>query len=560
MWEHRSNLNKIVIVLALISVAIFVVISLISSHSYNAEAQTFDNNDNNLINSTLLPELFTKVKQSVVTVNVANTTDPSDSSSGSGFIYDNDGHILTTMSAVAAAADITGDIHITFSDETVHRAKVIGSDSFTDLAVLRVQDVVPKDKLIPLPLGNSSELRVGEQAITIASPFGISGLLTEGVISGLGVVLPSELEEQVDEEPAPSFSIPDIIVTDVPTNPGSAGGPLLNIKGEVIGINNAIYSSTGEFAGISFALASNTIRKVVPSLIATGSYTHPYIGITGIDITPEIAEAIGLTEARGFLVTDATAEGPAAKAGIQGSDLLTDINGREIELGGDVILEIDNKTVSKIDDILTHLEREKQPGDSVKLTVLRDGQLQEMNAIVGSRPSQLSPAAASAATSDILTYENGSYGIEIQYPANWTKDEEDTDPSDGITDIVEFSSPFESRLDSYSETLGISIEELTDQNMTLEEYASSLITAYNETFTDFNLIESNTNSTLAEKPAYKLVYTETLEDEDSTNLKTMETGTIIGERVYFIEYIAEEEKYSNYLPIIQMMINSIEIT
>ena len=405
-------------------------------------------------------------------------------------------------------------------------------------------------------------MRIGEQAITIASPFGISGLLTEGVISGLGVVLPSELEEQVDQEPAPSFSIPDIIVTDVPTNPGSAGGPLLNIKGEVIGINNAIYSS-GEFAGISFALASNTIRKVVPSLIATGSYTHPYIGITGIDITPEIAEAIGLTEARGFLVTDATAEGPAAKAGIQGSDLLTDIDGREIELGGDVIFEIDNKTVSKIDDILTHLEREKQPGDSVKLTVLRDGQLQEMNAIVGSRPSQLSAAAAaSAATSDILTYENSSYGIEIQYPANWTKDEEDTDPSDGITDIVEFSSPFESRLDSYSETLGISIEELTDQNMTLEEYASSLITAYNETFTDFNLIESNTNSTLAGKPAYKLVYTETLEDEEdeSTNLKSMEIGTIIGDRLYFIEYIAEEEKYSNYLPTIEMMIDSIEIT
>ena len=167
-----------------------------------------------------------------------------------------------------------------------------------------------------------------------------------------------------------------------------------------------------------------------------------------------------------------------------------------------------------------------------------------------------------AATSDILTYENGSYGIEIQYPANWTKDEEDTDPSDGITDIVEFSSPFESRLDSYSETLGISIEELTDQNMTLEEYASSLITAYNETFTDFNLIESNTNSTLAGKPAYKLVYTETLEDEEdeSINLKSMEIGTIIGERVYFIEYIAEEEKYSNYLPTIEMTIDSIEIT
>jgi S1-C subfamily serine protease len=546
MCEYRSNLNKMVIVLALISVATFV-ISLISSFSYNAEAQTFDNNT---INVTL-SELFTKVKQSVVTVNVANTSDPSNSSFGSGFIYDNDGHILTTMSAVAAA-DIAGEIDITFSDGTIHRAKVIGSDSFTDLAVLQVQeDVVTKDKLFPLPIGNSSELRVGEQAITIASPFGLSGLLTEGVIGKLGALIPSELEE----ETAPSFSIPDIIVTDVPTNPGSAGGPLLNIRGEVIGINSAIYSSTGEFAGISFAVPSNTIRKVVPSLIATGTYMHPYIGITGIDITPEIAEAIELTEARGFLLTEVTTEGPAAKAGIQGGDLLTEINGREIELGGDVILGIDNKTVSKIDDILTHLEREKQVGDSVKITLLRDGQLQEMNVIVGSRPSQLSSATAST-TSDILTYENTSYGIRIQYPANWTKDEQDFDPSDGITDIVSFSSPFENRLDIYSENLGIHLESLTDQNMTLEEYANLLITRYNETLADFNLIESNTSTTLGGNPAYSLIYTD---KEDDTNYKSMEIGTIIEDRVYFIDYIAEEDNYSHYLPIIQMMINSLEI-
>jgi S1-C subfamily serine protease len=552
--HDKPSLTKMVIV-ALISATF--VISLISFSSYNTEAQRFgDNiNSNNNTNSTLLTGLFTKVNQSVVTVNVANKTDPSNSTSGSGFIYDNDGHVLTTRSAVAA--NIQGDIDITFSDGTIHRAKVIGTDRFSDLAVLQLQDVViPKYKLVPLPIGNSSELKVGEQAITIASPFGLSGVLTEGVIGKLGALTPSELEE--GEETAPSFSIPDIIVTDVPTNPGSAGGPLLNIRGEVIGINSAIFSSTGEFAGISFALPSNTVTKVVPSLIATGTYMHPYIGITGIDITPEIAEAIGLTEAGGFLVTDVTAEGPAAKAGIQGGDSLTNVNGREIALGGDVILGIDdNKTVNKIDDILTYLERERQVGDNVKLTVLRDGQLQEMNVIVGPRPFVSSSAAT---TSDILTYQNSAFGIRIQYPANWTKDEQDFDPNDGVTDIVVFSSPLENRLDRYSENLGISMDRLSNQDMTLEEYITSLITDYNETLTDFNLIESNTSTTLGgednNRPAYRLLYTD---KEDDANYKTMEIGTIIGDRVFFINYVAEEEKYSNYLPNIQMMINSLQI-
>jgi hypothetical protein len=349
-------------------------------------------------------------------------------------------------------------------------------------------------------------LKVGEQAITIASPFGLSGVLTEGVVGKLGALIPSELGEE-GEETAPSFSIPDIIVTDVPTNPGSAGGPLLNVRGEVIGINSAIFSSTSEFAGISFALPSNTITKVVPSLIATGTYMHPYIGITVIDITPEIAEAIGLTEARGFLVTDFTAEGPAAKAGIQGGDSLTNVNGREIALGGDVILGIDdnNKTVNKIDDILTYLERERQVGDNVKLTVLRDGQLQEVNVIVGSRPFV---SSSEATTSDILTYQNSAYGIKIQYPANWTKDEQDFDSNDGVTDIVVFSSPLENRLDRYSENLGISMERLSNQDMTLEEYVTSLITDYNETLAEFNLIESDSSITLGgdDNPVYRLLY------------------------------------------------------
>lgn len=161
-------------------------------------------------------------------------------------------------------------------------------------------------------------------------------------------------------------------------------------------------------------------------------------------------------------------------------------------------------------------------------------------------------------TSDILIYQNSSYGIRIQYPANWTKDEGDFDPNDDITDIVEFSSPFENRSESDPEILHISIEGFTDKNTTLDGYANSVITYYKETLTNFNLVESDTNnSTLAGRPAYKLVYTNV---EDDTNYKTMEIGTIIGDKVYYIEYIAEEEKYSNYLPTIQMMINSFEIT
>ena len=175
----RSNLNKMVLV-ALIPPATFV-ISLIY-FNYNVKAQTFDNN---IISLTLLPELFSKVKQSVVTVNVANTINPSNSTSGSGFVYDNDGHILITMSAIAA--DTQGNIHVTFPDETIYRAKVIGADRFSDPQYVQVQDV-SKDKLVPLAIGNSSELRVGEQAITIASIFGVPGLLKEGVISGLGVL------------------------------------------------------------------------------------------------------------------------------------------------------------------------------------------------------------------------------------------------------------------------------------------------------------------------------------------------------------------------------------
>jgi S1-C subfamily serine protease len=397
----KKDISRVILsALSIVLLTITLSIILSSNHHFllnsSAEAQTVENNTDSVIipNNIRLnfSELFTRVESSVLQV-----TDPSSPGLlgprlGSGFVYDKEGHIITNNHVVAGGS---GDLDVTFLDGTVYDARLIGSDPYSDLAVLKVEEDVPRDKLVPLPLGNSSTLKIGQPVAAVGNPFGLSGSITEGIISGLGRSLPSSVPQDptipqldIPSLPAPpAFSIPDIIQTDAAINPGNSGGPLLNTRGEVIGINTAIFSNTGSYSGVGFAIPSNMIQKVVPSLITTGSYTHPYIGITGLDITPEIAEAMGLQEARGFLVTEVTAEGPAAEAGIQGGDLLADINGREIELGGDVILEIDNKTVRKIDDILTYLEREKQVGDIVQLTVLRDGQLQEIPVTLAARPT-----------------------------------------------------------------------------------------------------------------------------------------------------------------------------
>jgi serine protease Do len=351
---------------------------------------------NNNISELSLPELFSKVEKSVV--QVANKEDAGVSLGGrlgSGFVYDKNGHIVTNYHVIAGAAT-EGNVQITFLDGSTYNARLVGGDPFSDLAVLRLDDEnIPEDKLVPLPIGDSTTLRVGEQVVAIGNPFGLSGSMTEGIISGLGRMLPSaEREEESDIIPSDldsptGFLIPDIIQTDAPINPGNSGGPLLNTQGEVIGINTAIFSTTGASAGIGFAIPSNTVKKVIPSLITKGTYQHPYLGVVGTDITPEIAEVLGLAEARGFLVTDVSSESPAQKAGIRGGSLLTNIAGRGIAMGGDVILRIDENTVRKLDDVLTYLEREKKVGDTVQLTTLRSGGTENVNLTLGPRPTSL---------------------------------------------------------------------------------------------------------------------------------------------------------------------------
>jgi S1-C subfamily serine protease len=230
-----------------------------------------------------------------------------------------------------------------------------------------------------LPLGNSTELRIGEQVATIGYPLRFPSILTAGIVAQMGVLVRMY---NTPEDTAPAFSIPDAIVTDLTIDAGNAGGPLFNMQGEVVGM---AISTTGP-SSISFSVSSNTISKVAPVLIERGSYQHPWVGFSGIDITPEIAEVIGLREHRGFLVIETSPGGPMAIAGVQGGNILVQIGGREIPLGGDVILAINDRDVRKVDDILTYVEQETEVGETVTVTVWRDGQIIEIPVTVGLRP------------------------------------------------------------------------------------------------------------------------------------------------------------------------------
>ena len=323
-----------------------------------------------------LTDLFQKVENSVVQITDSSETDVFESRLGSGFVYDDNGHIITNHHVVGGGGN---RLDVTFPDGTVYRASLIGSDPSADIAVLYVEEV-SKEKLLPLSLADSSKVRVGERVAAIGNPFGLSGSLSTGIVSGVGRQIPAEGEE--------GFTIPDVIQTDAPINPGNSGGPLLNMRGEVIGINSAIYSTTGQFAGVGFAIPSNTIAQIVPSLITTGSYQHPWLGVAGRDMTPGIADRLGLDEPRGFLIMDVAAGSPAEKAGILKGNQDAIIDGRPIRLGGDVIIAADNNTVRKIDDLLAYLEMEKSVGDDLKLTILRQGQTMEVIATLAARPSQ----------------------------------------------------------------------------------------------------------------------------------------------------------------------------
>jgi S1-C subfamily serine protease len=320
-----------------------------------------------------LVEIFEKSESGVVRINVKRpSTDVRGMSGvGSGFVYNIHGYIITNDHVVENAEKII----VTFLDGRSYKAKIIGQDLYTDLAVVKVN--ASSDVLQPLSIGNSSKLRVGESIAAIGNPFGLSGSMSSGIVSQVGRLLPSQDR---------GFQIPDIIQTDAAINPGNSGGPLLNMRGEVVGINTAIQSGSGDFAGVGFAIPSNTVQKIIPVLISNKTYHHPWVGISGRDIDPDLADILNLKDARGFLVINVVEDSPAKKAGLRGTTETKEVDGIKYQIGGDVILGVDDKTVRKIDDILIHLQREKKVGDEMVLQILRDGKTSDVVIMLHERP------------------------------------------------------------------------------------------------------------------------------------------------------------------------------
>ena len=322
-------------------------------------------------NLTLI-ELFEKSEEGVVKIKVEKISSQGDTvDMGSGFVYDNLGHIITNAHVVEGADKAT----VTCLDGSQYNAEIIGEDKFTDIAVIKVSE---KPRLLhPLEIGDSSLLQVGEQVAAIGNPFGLSGSMTSGIVSQIGRLIAAQDS---------GFSIPDVIQTDAAINPGNSGGPLLNMRGQVIGINTAIQSISGEFVGIGFAVPSNTVSKIVPTLIEEGKYPHPWIGISGKDIDPDLARVLDLKQAKGFLVITVVDGSPADKAGLKGMSQTQIINGEEYPADGDIIIWVDDKEVRKISDILIHLQREKSVGDEMVLGILRDGDFMHLTLKLVERP------------------------------------------------------------------------------------------------------------------------------------------------------------------------------
>ncbi|MBP1694682.1 MAG: putative family peptidase, partial [Chloroflexi bacterium] len=275
---------------------------------------------------------------------------PSAQALGSGFVWDQDGHIITNNHVISGAQKI----EVTFSDGRSYPATVVGADPDSDLAVLKVD--VPASQLTPVKIADSNQVKVGQMAIAIGNPFGLEGTMTVGIVSALGRTLPAGESQSNGLGNSPTYSIPDIIQTDAPINPGNSGGVLLNSNGELIGVTAAIESTSNANAGIGFVIPSAIVKQVVPVLISSGKFEHPWIGISGITLSSDLASAMNLSsDQRGALVEDIMQNSPAEKAGLQGSSKSVTIDGRDINVGGDVITAVDGNPINTMEDLIAYL-------------------------------------------------------------------------------------------------------------------------------------------------------------------------------------------------------------
>jgi len=316
--------------------------------------------------------VYRKVSPAVVFVeNLTNVPTGNDSSQalpaseGSGFVWDTAGHIITNNHMVEGA----DALQVTFSDGIMLPAEVVGRDPDSDLAVIKVDPSLVN--LVPVEQGDINEVQVGQRAIAIGNPFGLVDSLTAGIVSAIGRSVQS----------ATGFNIPLSIQTDAAINPGNSGGPLLNERGQVIGVNFQIASTVRANSGVGFAIPINIVQRVAPALIKDGSYKHAYLGVSGQTYSPAWAEALGFSkDDRGAYVITVRNDGPSKRSGLQGGNKDTKIvvgigtqGPAYLPGGGDLIVAIDDQAVKTFDDVLVYLESFKSPGETVTLTVLRPG-------------------------------------------------------------------------------------------------------------------------------------------------------------------------------------------
>ena len=322
----------------------------------------------------VLVDLYARVNPAVVNITIYGSMADQVVAlgQGSGFVYDTLGNIITNAHVVHGASEI----EVTFSDGLVRPATLAGEDLNSDLAVVNVD--LPEG-IEPLPLGEMDSLAVGQTVVAIGNPFGLQGTLTRGIISALGRTIPA----------LTIFSIPQSIQTDAAINPGNSGGPLLNLEGEVIGVNAQIETdgTSNSNIGVGFAIPVSIVRRVVPELVANGEYIWPYLGVSGGDVTPLLVEAMSLPVERGAYVGTVVDNTPASRAGLQGAGGTVTLDGRSVEAGGDVITAIDGTPVLSFDDLLIYLSLNTSPGQTVTLTILRDGETLDVEVTLQARPS-----------------------------------------------------------------------------------------------------------------------------------------------------------------------------
>ncbi|HEX3292109.1 MAG TPA: trypsin-like peptidase domain-containing protein [Solirubrobacterales bacterium] len=288
---------------------------------------------------------------------------------GSGFLIDNDGHILTNAHVVDGAKRV--DVQL--GDGATQQAQIVGTDPSTDIALLKVDNT---EGVNPVPLGDSTKVQVGDPVVAIGNPFGLDRTVTTGIVSAL--------QRQIQ---APNgFSISDVIQTDAAINPGNSGGPLIDGNGQVIGINSQIESQSGGNEGVGFAVPIKTAADVVSQLENGGQVQRAYLGISGGDITPSIAQALNLPVQQGVLVEQVLSGGPADDAGIKGATGQATIGGQTVPIGGDIITKVEGKQITGMDEIISAVNS-KKPGDEITLTVWRDGQQKDVTVKLGDRPA-----------------------------------------------------------------------------------------------------------------------------------------------------------------------------